>query len=81
MKEVSVVEEIKWALNELNKEIEWRNRMLDKADSESKRRYWNQRVEDAKRLRELIEELWLMHLDDLYNLASVTLKEKDGSGN
>jgi hypothetical protein len=76
-----VVEEIKWALNELNKEIEWRNRMLDKADSEDKRRYWNQRVEDAKRLRDLIEELWLMHLDDLYNLASVTLKEKDGSGN
>lgn len=76
-----VVEEIKWALDELDKEIEWRNRMLDKADSEDKRRYWNQRVESAKRLRELIEKLWLMHLDDLYNLASVTLKEKDGSGN
>lgn len=78
MKELSTAEEITWALRELDREIDWRERMLERADSEAKRRYWEKRIEDAKRLRELVEDLWRMHLDDLQEISFLNHLLKEG---
>jgi hypothetical protein len=78
MKGLSTAEEITWALRELDREIDWRERMLEKADSEARRRYWEKRIEDAKRLRELVEDLWRMHLDDLQRISFLNHLLKEG---
>ena len=54
---MEIKEEVKWALKELDKEIKWRVIMYNKA-SDDKKEYWKQRIDDARRLKILIQKLW-----------------------
>lgn len=47
----------KEALNEIAAEIEWRSKMHNKAEDEKKRRYWHGRVEKAKKVKRVLEEM------------------------
>jgi len=48
-------------MTELDKELKWRNKMLQKATDKKKSDYWTERVSTIHKMKLGLEQIWLAY--------------------